>query len=221
MARASVSTQELIEADRIERDAIVLKGGGLRRILIVSGLNFELRSEDEQNIAIAGYQDFINGLDFPVQILIHSRKINIEGYLEELDSIRAGESNALLANLAGEYRSFVASLVAHNPIMEKKFFVIVPYDPYDSDTGAAVARAVGKMLGTNDPAAPPEPEDPGKATAASFVRLDERVEAATSGLARIGLRAVPLLADELTELLYNLCNPETIERRAPTAQVHG
>lgn len=214
MARP-ISTEDLIEADRIERDAIVTKDGGLRKVLIVSGLNFELRSEDEQNMAIAGYQDFINGLDFPVQILIHSRKVNVEGYLEELDAIRSREENALLAGLVGEYRSFVASLVAQNPIMEKKFFVVVPYDPYEPGTEALVTGALSRMLGEkNTPAEEADRPEAGTLPRGAFVKVEERAEAAASGLARIGLRAVPLMKDELAELLYNLCNPETVERRA-------
>ncbi len=213
MARQPVSTQELIGAERIERDAIVTRDGGLRKVLIVSGLNFDLRSEDEQVAAIAGYQNFINSLDFSVQILIHSRKINIEGYLAELDSIRAKEDNVLLAGLIGEYRLFVASLVAHNPIMEKKFFVVVPYDPYSVGPEAAVAKMFSRILGKKAPEGEQETPTGERIGSAGFIKLDERVESAISGLARIGLRAVPLEKAELEELLYNLCNPETIERR--------
>ncbi len=222
MARKSVSTQELIEADRVERDAIVMKDGGLRKVCIVSGLNFELRSEDEQNTTIAGYQSFLNGLDFPIQILVHSRKINIDEYLEGLASVHAKEENALLAGLIGEYQSFVASLVAHNPIMDKKFFVIVPYDPYSPGAEAIITTVFARLFNIKDPAPPPPSPVPdtikkeiiGKINNAAYIQLDERVEQVISGLARIGLRAVPLTKDELIELLYNLCNPETIERRA-------
>ncbi len=212
MPQAPLSTQELIEANRIERDAVILRGGGLRRILLVSGLNFELRSEDEQNIALAGYQNFLNGLDFPIQIMIHSRKINIDDYIEELGATQAGEKNQLLAGLIGEYRGFIASLVAHNPIMEKKFFVVVPYDPYFADAGIAILRAVGAIFGRKKP--PADTAEQGESLDASFVKLNERTEQAIAGLAQIGLRAVPLMKDELVELFYNLANPETVERRA-------
>ncbi len=211
MPQAPLSTQELIEADRIERDAVILKGGGLRRILLVSGLNFELRSEDEQNIALGGYQNFLNGLDFPVQIMIHSRKINIDSYIEGLGTTQASEENPLLAELIGDYRAFIASLVAQNPIMEKKFFVVVPYDPYFADAGIALMRTISSLFGKKKPSA--DAAEQGESLDAAFVKLDEYTEQAISGLAQIGLRAVPLMKDELAELFYNLCNPETIERR--------
>src|SRR3989344_6491096 len=95
MSKEPLATQNLLEIERIERNCIVLKDGGLRAVILVSGINFELRSEDEQNAALGAYQNFLNGLDFSVQIFIHSRKINIDGYISELASIEKQETNDL------------------------------------------------------------------------------------------------------------------------------
>lgn len=225
MAEESLATQNLLEAERIERNCIVLRDGGLRAVILVSGMNFELRSEDEQNAAIGAYQNFLNGLDFSVQIFIHSRKINIDGYIQELSGIERGETNDLLKGLVSGYKDFVASLVADNPIMEKTFFVVVPYDSvlpanqraiFDAITGFFKRKKVdptslSELRGAGDT---PEAE-PAKANAvgdSAFAALAQRTEQVATGLSQIGLRAVPLEEDELAELLYNLYNPETVER---------
>ena len=220
MAEESLATQNLLEAERIEHNCIVLRDGGLRAVILVSGMNFELRSEDEQNAALGSYQNFLNGLDFSVQIFIHSRKINIDGYIGELAGIERQEVNDLLKGLIGGYKDFVASLVADNPIMEKTFFVIVPYDSVLPANQRAIFDAIAgffKRKKVDDPTevAPiPETAAP-KANAvgdSAFAALAQRTEQVVSGLSQIGLRAVPLEEDELAELLYNLYNPETVER---------
>ncbi len=219
MPQGPLATQNLLEADRIERNCVVLKDGGLRSVIIVNGMNFELRSEDEQNAAIGAYQNFLNGLDFSVQIFIHSRKINIDGYINELAGIERGETNDLLKGLVSGYKDFVASLVADNPIMEKTFFVIVPYDAALPANQRAIFDAIAgffKRKKVDDPttALTPEAESP-KANAvgdSAFTALAQRTEQVVNGLSQIGLRAVPLEEDELAELLYNLYNPETVER---------
>ena len=230
MAQEPLATQNLLEAERIERNCIVLKDGGLRAVILVSGMNFELRSEDEQNAALGSYQNFLNGLDFSVQIFIHSRKINIDGYINELAGIERGETNDLLKGLIGGYKDFVASLVADNPIMEKTFFVIVPYDSalpanqraifdaiagffkrkkVEDPTSPSGLRGAGPTPNLQDESAPVLRNPQGEG---GFAALTQRTEQVVSGLSQIGLRAIQLEEDELAELLYNLYNPETVER---------
>ena len=224
MAEESLATQNLLEAERIERNCIVLRDGGLRAVILVSGMNFELRSEDEQNAAIGAYQNFLNGLDFSVQIFIHSRKINIDGYINELAGIERGETNDLLKGLVSGYKDFVASLVADNPIMEKTFFVIVPYDSVLPANQRAIFDAIAgffkrkKVADPTDAVTPQTEVGPAPRSSQSvvgdsaFAALAQRTEQVATGLSQIGLRAVPLEEDELAELLYNLYNPETVER---------
>ena len=197
----------------IRNDALILKGGGLRKILLVSGINFELRSEDEQNVALSEFQSFLNSLDFPLQIFIHSRKVNIEGYAEELGAMQGREGNTLLASLLGGYRDFIVSLVKENAIMEKRFFAVVPYDPFSlPSAGKAVFQKITGLFGKKPIE---DAKDPKKITAipeADFIQLNERALKVANGLSSIGLRALPLVQDELVELFYNLYHPETLER---------
>lgn len=226
MAQESLATQTLLEADRIERNAIVLRDGGLRAVILVSGMNFELRSEEEQNAALSAYQNFLNGLDFSVQIFIHSRKINIDGYVSELADLERKEASDLLKGLISGYKDFVASLVADNPIMEKTFFVVVPYDAmiprgqraiFDTIANFFKKKKVDEATG-NTPQVEAQPTPQNAVGDGSFAALAQRTEQTVSGLAQIGLRAIPLEEDELAELLYNLYNPETIERHVITQE---
>ncbi len=114
-------TKSLVDIKEIKNDVVVLKNGGLRQILIVGGTNFALKSEEEQNIILASYQNFLNSLEFSIQIIIHSRKINIDRYIETLEKRRSEEEFTLLKNQISEYIEFIKSFVRNNDIMSKTF----------------------------------------------------------------------------------------------------
>src|SRR3989344_2779812 len=127
--KESPQTQELVEIKDIKDDVVILKDGGLRRVLLVTGVNFDLKSEEERGFILGAYQNFLNSLDFSLQTVIHTRKLNIEAYLEKLKNRETEEQNELLSNQISEYREFIRSFVEENSVMNKKFFVVVPYDP--------------------------------------------------------------------------------------------
>jgi len=126
MAATSARTQDIVDIKAIKDGVVYLKDGGMRKIVMVDGINFDLKSDDEQSIIISAYQNLLNALDFSIQISIHSRKLNIEGYLENLEERLASETNELLKIQLEEYLEFVKSFVKSNAIMAKNFFVVVP-----------------------------------------------------------------------------------------------
>ena len=123
------NAQDLVAVENIRDNTVILKDGALRQVVLVGGVNFSLKSADEQNLLIAAYQNFLNGLNFPLQIVIHSRKINIENYLKSLDERRAEEQSGLLQSQIAEYEEFIKKFVAENAIMQKSFFVVVSFTP--------------------------------------------------------------------------------------------
>src|SRR3990167_5698058 len=135
------NTQDLVAIKEIKEGTLVLKDGGLRQIIMVGGVNFALKSEMEQNILTQGYQNFLPSVSFPLQIVIHSRKVNIEKYLDELASYQTAETSPLLKNQAEEYREFIRSFVQKNAIMEKSFFVTIPFTPIGLPTAKSVSRS--------------------------------------------------------------------------------
>ena len=210
MEKESVSTQQFVDVEDIKDGVIVLKSGGLRRVIMVSGTNFELKSEEEQNIIIGSYQNFLNTLDFSVQIIIHSRRLNIEGYLKTLSDRQNEESNELLKNQIAEYIEFIRSFVSQNEIMTKTFFVVVPYD------GVDISQAAKKGILSKIPFFAKKEQDKTNQEidfSERLTQLNQRTEQVVVGLEQIGLRAVSLNDEELIELFYNLYNPQAIEKR--------
>ena len=217
MAKNFGNTQDLVDIKEIHDDTVVMKNGALRQIVMVGGVNFALKSESEQNIITSAYQTFLNGIDFSLQIVVHSRKVNIEKYLEGLAKYSAQETSPLLQNQAEEYREFIRGFVQKNAIMEKSFLVIVPFYPISLElptqqTMSSILPFLGKKK--VDKAA----EEKAKASAnASFgenlAQLKQRVSQVTDGLSSIGLEVVVLNDEQLIELFYNFYNPETIEKK--------
>ncbi|MDO8442693.1 MAG: hypothetical protein Q7S81_00275 [bacterium] len=208
--QSSLATQQFVNIESIENGIIKLKGGAYRKILIVSGMNFDLKSPEEQEMIIFSFQGFLNSLDFSIQFFIHSRKLNIENYLKMVKDRENQETNELLKNQIFEYGEFVKSFVAQNAIMSKNFFVVVPFDPVRiSETGGKLKNKIFGLFGGK------EPEGAQEKTEQEYLeQLDQRVNGVIDGLNQIGLRTVPLNDAELSELFYNIYNPSTIEKKA-------
>ncbi len=211
------NTQDLVDVKEIHDDTVIMKSGALRQIVMVSGINFALKSEMEQNVITQAYQNFLNGVDFSLQIVIHSRKVNIERYLEGLAQYSAQETSPLLQNQAEEYREFIRGFVQKNAIMEKVFLVIVPFYPISIKLPSQ--KSVGNLLPfigkkKADKAADEQAREATQASfAESLAQLKQRVNQVVEGLSSVGLEAVVLNDEQLIELFYNFYNPETIERR--------
>lgn len=204
------NTQNLVAVDEIRDNTAMLANGAMCQIILVGGINFALKSEAEQNAIALSYQDFLNSLDFSVQIIIHSRKLNIDKYLETLDARRQKESSPLLQYQISEYQEFIKSFVKNNAIMRKIFLVVVPYFP----VSLVPAGASGMM-----PWSKHTPEEQ-KADAAqkeadfqkNLAALKQRTAEVEEGLKVVGLETHILNDEELVELYYNFYNPESVEK---------
>lgn len=198
-------SQQFVEVKKIEDGVLYVKGGGLRKVLMVSGINFDLKSEAEQNVILNSFQDFLNMLDFPAQFFIHSRKVNVKNYLGYMAGRKEQETNELLKIQIDEYIKFVQSFVEENDIISKSFFVVVPFE----GTGESVGQTAKGLLNIFK-------KTEGKkeiSTQESIQQLNQRVDNVISGLGQLGLRVVALEDDELTELFYNLYNPQLVEKK--------
>jgi len=202
-----VPTQKFVAVDEIRDGVVILKNKGLRRIVMASSLNFELKSAEEQESIINGFANFLNSLDFSVQFFIHSRKLNIENYLAYLADRQKQETNELLQIQITEYIEFVKSFVETTNIMSKTFFLVVPY----SAAGEAITSGITGAFKSRAKTAITEVSKEKFEEAKS--QLNQRVEYVISGLSKLDIRAVPLETRELIELFYNLYNPEQIEKK--------
>ena len=208
------NSQDLVEIEQIKDSTLILKDGSLRQILMVSGMNFALKSEDEQNAISGAYANFLNSVDFGIQIIVHSRKINIEKYLADLDQKKAAEQSPLLQNQIGEYREFIRQFVEENAIMSKSFLVVVPWQ---SASLSGAASSLGGILSFGKKKISEEQQKAKEATKnedfqKNLQQIGQRVAQVTDGLSAVGLDVVLLNDEQLTELFYNFYNPETTEK---------
>jgi len=199
--KTSSAVQGFLDITEIKEDVIVLKNGSFRSILAVSAINYDLKSTDEQEAIISQYQNFLNSLDFPLQILITSRKINMNDYLESLEKKEKVQSNELLKFQISEYRNYISQLTSIVNIMDKKFYVVVPFAPVEDKEGGFFK----KVLSSFDPKK--NIENKRESFENCKNQLLQRVSHLTAGLSGIGVQMTPLKTQELIELLYDSYNP--------------
>jgi len=192
---AKASTQQFLEVKEIKQGVVVLKNKALRGVIMVSSLNFALKSQEEQNATIYQFQSFLNSLDFPLQTVVQSRKLNITGYLDKLKDLEKEQKNELLKTQTAEYRNFIEELIVGSSIMSKNFFVIVPFTSIEIP--GITSKGSGKTIDDQFQRAKSQ--------------LWQRMEFVSMGLRRCGLKCIPLNTTELIELFWSLHHPEEAE----------
>lgn len=186
----------------IKDNTVILKDGTLRSVLLVSSINFALKSEDEQNALISSYVGFLNSIDFPLQIVMQSRKLQIQPYLDGLIKIEREMTNELLRIQIADYRAFVKELVEIGQIMTKRFYVVVPYDPLSNKKKGFITRFKEVMK----PAVTIRMKE--ERFQARKNDLLSRVRQVVGGLESMGLQIAELDTQSLIELYYSSYNPD-------------
>ena len=185
------------------RDGVVaLKDGTMRAILLASSINFALKSEDEQTAFIIQFQNFLNSLDFSVQIFVQSRMLDIRPYIATLEVAYKAQLDDLMRVQIREYIEFVKSFTEAANIMSKNFFVVIPYSPTMLNTKGGIAGfmpSFGKKQNTQ--------EEDKKTFEEHVSQLEQRISIVQQGLVRTGVRTVQLGTEEVIELLYKMFNP--------------
>jgi len=196
------STQDFLKFAEIKDNTIILKDGNLRQILLCSSINFSLKSEQEQNAIIFAYQNFLNSLNFPIQILMQSKKLDLSGYLEKLQKKANAQQNELLRMQTLDYTDFIKRLINLANIMDKRFYVMIPY---------LVPPKIGPKIpiGGQNPIVSLTPEE----FAQYKKELEQRAQVIQSGLGSIGIRTALLNTQQLIELLYGVYNQEEANKQ--------
>lgn len=201
------STQQYLDIAEIKYDTVVMKDGSIRAVLSVSSINFALKSEDEQNAIISAYVSFLNNLNTPLQIVIQSRDLNIQNYLDYMAAQEREQTNRLLKIQTGEYIEYIKELVSIGKIMNKKFFVVVSYNPA-GDKRRGFFSLLSEAL---------KPATIFKLKETKFLRykeaLSRRVDSVSSALLSLGVDVKQLNTQELIELYYSSYNPETAKNQ--------
>lgn len=205
------STQNTLLISEIRDGIVIMSDGSFRSVVMCKSINFDLMSPQERDGVELGFQGFLNSLYFPVQIFVRSQKVDIRPYIEKLDKIRSEHENMLLALLMEDYIAFISDVAMQTNIMDKRFYVVVPYFPI-VDAGA-VANAgknfLSTIFGGKEQHVVINEDDLEKAK----TELRNRVQAVISGLMQTGVQALPLDTQELIELYYDAYNPDTATRQ--------
>ncbi|NCN52715.1 hypothetical protein GW943_02820 [Candidatus Parcubacteria bacterium] len=192
------SAQDFVPIADIRDGVVILKDGQMCSVLLASSINFALKSTDEQTAILAQFQAFLNTLDFSIQMHVESRRLDIRPYLEMLATRESTQYNDLMRTQLREYMEFIRSFTEEVDIMAKRFFLVIPYSP----TTTNVRSNITSFLGRRSTA----PFDANRFREHQ-TQLEQRVDVVTQGLARIGVKTLPLGTDELTELYYHIFNP--------------
>jgi len=207
MAIPGKPAQDFVPIKDIKNGVMVLNDDGLRMILMTSSLNFALKSGDEQAAIIMQFQNFLNSLEFPVQIFIQSKRLDIKPYLQMLEE---REKVQLLDNMkiqTHEYVEFIRHFTDQTNIMSKTFFLIVPYTRGVSIQKTAAANPFSGLFGGTKKKAPVDI----KSFEEARIQLEQRVSIVEQGLSRCDIRTTRLGTEEITELFYRKFNPGELE----------
>jgi len=197
------STQKNLYIAALRNNVVILKDGSLRAVINVNSVNFGLKSEDEQNALVSSYVTFLNYLDFPIQVVVQSRKLDIEGYIKRIEKAERGLTNDLLKRQIVNYKAYIQQLIEGGNIMTKSFFIAVPYSAVE-DKKQGFLQRLNSVL-----------------TPAKVIRLkqkkfdeysrelDQRLDNVKMNIASLGLNATRLDTQSLIELYYNVYNPVT------------
>ena len=202
------STQSTLQLSELRDGLVIMVDGSFRAVIACQSINFDLMSDKEREGVEYSYQNFLNSLTFPVQILVRSQRVDIGPYVDKLIATRRAQDNMLLGVLMDDYIGFIDALAQDANIMEKSFYITVPYFPL-GDAANLVEQGkgfFGKLF------ARPQNTITKIDTAAYQKAKDEiknRIDVVTSGLFQIGVHSKQLNTKELGELYYNFYNPDT------------
>ena len=204
------STQSTLLLSEIRDNLVIMADGTFRAVVACKSINFDLMSNREREGVEYSYQNFLNSLNYPIQILIRSQRVDIGPYIDHLVEIREAQDNMLLNVLMDDYINFIDVLSQEANIMDKSFFIAIPYFP-----AGDLSNLKDQAKGFFGKLAKPKSAIT-KIDTATYEKAKEeiknRVDAVTSGLFQIGIQSVQLNTKELGELYYNAYNPDTAVR---------
>jgi hypothetical protein len=210
MAVKTNATQTFVPIKDVRDSVVILEDGNMRGILMASSLNFSLKSEDEKQAILLQFQDFLNSLDFSVQIFAQSRRLDIRPYIALLQERYKEQVNDLMKIQTEQYINFIKSFTESASIMTKSFFIVIPYD-------AAIVNSGSNLL---DKLPFGQKKEEAEFDLGQFeenkVQLEQRVSVVEQGLVRCGIRLARLGNEEIMELFYKMFNPGESEKPIKT-----
>jgi len=206
MALKAKATQEFVPIKEVRDGIIVLKDGGMRAIVLANSVNLSLKSEEEQRATIFQFQGFLNTLDFPIQISVQSRKLDIRPYLLLLENRMKTQTEPLLKLQTKEYIDFIKDFTENVSIMSKNFFVVIPYTNTTLKPSTSFLEGIFSKRSREEIRAQEQLDFEEKRS-----QLEERVNVIQQGLSRCGIKSAQLGTEEVVEVFYKVFNPGETE----------
>ena len=208
------STQNTLQIAEIRDGIVIMNDGSFRSVVMVKSINFDLMSPQERDAVEYSYQGFLNSLYFPLQIFIRSQKVDLRPYIERLDKIRSEQDNMLLALLMEDYIDFIGSLSQQTNIMDKRFYLVIPYFA-TADVKKALTQSKNFFSGITAIFNNKEQHVIINEIELNKAKdeLRNRVQSVLAGLQQCGIQGLPLDTQELIELYYDTYNPDTATRQ--------
>ena len=206
--KSSKATQDFVPIKEVRDGIVILKDGSMRAILMASSLNFALKSTDEQIAILAQFQNFLNSLEFSIQIFIQSRNLDIRPYLGLLEDRYKEQSSELMRIQTREYIEFIKSFTEGANIMTKHFFIVIPY------ATSVIARKKGLLSGLSG-RGKQTTEEKSATFEESRSQIEQRISVVEQGLSRTGVRIANLGTEEIIELFYRQFNPGEMSKPIP------
>lgn len=210
------STQNTLVISEIRDGIVILNDGSFRAVVMCKSINFDLMSPQEREGVEFSYQGFLNSLYFPIQIAMRSQKVDLRPYLQKLDKIRSEHDNMLLALLMEDYIAYLAAIAEQTNIMDKRFYVVIPYPDPDEDIKNDIKQSTGFFTGIAEifrGTKEPHIVINESVLETAKTELRNRVQAVMQGLQQCGVQSLPLDTQELIELYYDSYNPDTATRQ--------
>jgi len=204
LPKSALAVQKFVEVKEIKQGVAIMKDNSIKAICVCSSLNFDLLGAEEREAIIARFQEFLNSLDFSIQIIIASRHFEIDNYLNQIKELEKKQTNELLRVQTSEYINFVKSFVEFANIMNKAFYVIIPFRIAE----AREESFMGKIKNIITAQKPQKEEFKIEKFNQYKTQLEQRVNLIIQGLQGLGIKAVPLDDEQLTELFYEFYNVE-------------
>lgn len=209
MSENKQSTQTIVPVREVRNGILVLKDGSMRVLLMTSSINFALKSAAEQESIIFQFQQFLNSLNFTVQIYIQSRRLDIRPYIATLEAREKEQINDLMRIQVKEYIEFIKAFTERTNIMTKTFYIVVPYTPASLSLNKSENKTgIFKKKSKTEAGKKEDFEE-------MSTQIEQRVAVVQQGITRAGVRAVQLGTEEAIEVFYRLFNPGDVEKPIP------
>lgn len=201
----SKSSQDFVPIKEIRDGIVIMQDNSMRAVIMTSSINFALKSADEQSAIIYQFQNFLNSINFSIQIQSQSRRLDIRPYINLLEGVYKEQKNELLKIQTKEYIEFIKSFTESVNIMTKTFFIVIPYTPSIIETKKGILSGIMQKTSNKRSASEENFEE-------NRSQLLQRMEVVVQGLTRMGVRGVPLGTEELIEMYYKIFNPGEVEK---------